>query len=107
MKRCPTCSRDVPSDAAECLHCGNALPREENLVATGPVHPPDGNNPAGFSPGELVAGRYRIVGPIGKGAMGEVYHARDARLDQDVALKLLPERFANDPDHLARFHAEV
>lgn len=39
--------------------------------------------------------------------MGEVYRARDTRLNRDVALKILPEAFANDPDHLARFEQEA
>ena len=52
-------------------------------------------------------GPYEIVGAIGAGGMGEVYRARDTRLDRDVALKVLPPSFATDPDRLARFEQEA
>jgi serine/threonine protein kinase len=48
-------------------------------------------------------GAYEIIGPIGAGGMGEVYRARDTKLGRDVALKILPDVFATDPDRLARF----
>ena len=50
---------------------------------------------------------YEITGFIGRGGMGEVHRARDLRLDRDVALKLLPARFATDPERVARFHREA
>ena len=43
-------------------------------------------------------GPYEIVAPLGAGGMGEVYRARDARLDRDVAIKILPDLFAQDPE---------
>jgi hypothetical protein len=52
-------------------------------------------------------GPYRIVSPIGAGGMGEVYRARDTRLGRDVALKILPDALANDPERLARFEREA
>ena len=60
-----------------------------------------------FAPGALVADRYRIVGLLGRGGMGEVYRADDLRLDQSVALKFLPDSVAHDPARLAQFHNEV
>src|SRR5262249_47498580 len=52
-------------------------------------------------------GPYEILSAIGAGGMGEVYRARDTRLNRDVALKVLPEAFATDPDRLARFKREA
>jgi Tol biopolymer transport system component len=52
-------------------------------------------------------GPYEILGPLGAGGMGEVYRARDAKLNRDVALKVLPELFALDIDRLARFQREA
>src|SRR5262245_2604695 len=52
-------------------------------------------------------GPYEIVSPIGSGAMGDVYRARDTRLGRDVAIKVLPAAFARDPDRLTRFEREA
>src|SRR5215468_10498948 len=52
-------------------------------------------------------GPYRIEAMIGAGGMGIVYRGRDTKLNRDVALKILPEAFANDPDRLARFKREA
>src|SRR6266852_4297098 len=52
-------------------------------------------------------GSYEILALIGKGGMGEVYRARDTKLKRDVALKVLPEAFARDPERMARFQREA
>src|SRR5580765_7513376 len=48
-------------------------------------------------------GAYEILSPLGAGGMGEVYRARDTKLDRAVAIKILPESFAHDPERRARF----
>ena len=52
-------------------------------------------------------GPYEVIAAIGAGGMGEVYRARDTKLNRDVALKILPAAFASDADRLARFHREA
>jgi serine/threonine protein kinase len=52
-------------------------------------------------------GSYEITAAIGAGGMGEVYLAHDSKLGRDVAIKVLPEAFAHDPERLARFQREA
>jgi serine/threonine protein kinase len=59
-----------------------------------------------LSPGTRL-GSFEVVSPLGAGAMGEVWRARDTRLGREVALKLLPDGFASDPDRLGRFEREA
>jgi Tol biopolymer transport system component len=59
-----------------------------------------------LTPGEKV-GPYEILAALGAGGMGEVYRARDSRLERDVAIKVLPHSFASDPDRLRRFQQEA
>jgi serine/threonine-protein kinase len=59
-----------------------------------------------LAPGTRL-GVYEVTAQIGEGGMGEVYRARDTRLNRDVALKILPDAFAGDPDRLARFTREA
>ena len=59
-----------------------------------------------LNPGDRL-GPYEVLAPIGAGGMGEVYRAHDSTLGREVALKVLPERFAGDPERLARFEREA
>jgi len=52
-------------------------------------------------------GPYEILAPIGAGGMGEVYRARDTKLDRDIAIKVIPPALAQDPERLARFEREA
>src|SRR5262245_1817680 len=58
------------------------------------------------APGSKV-GPYEVAAALGEGGMGQVFRARDTRLGRDVALKILPEAFANDADRVARFEREA
>src|ERR1051326_592824 len=59
-----------------------------------------------LTPGKNL-GPYEILGPIGAGGMGEVYKARDTRLNRTVAIKVLPEQVASDPERKQRFEREA
>ncbi len=52
-------------------------------------------------------GPYEVIAAIGAGGMGEVFRARDTKLNRDVAIKVLPAAFADDPERLARFTREA
>ncbi len=116
MLRCPACCLEVPEDSRFCSGCGAALPGH-TVEPTGPYRPAPtapptppsslSGDPARFTPGQLLGGRYRVVALLGKGGMGEVYRADDLKLGQSVALKFLPAVLASEPDRLARLHQEV
>src|SRR5258708_12686682 len=59
-----------------------------------------------MAPGTRL-GPYEVIEPIGAGGMGEVYRAKDTKLKRDVALKVLPDAFAGDPERMARFQREA
>jgi hypothetical protein len=135
MTQCPVCQREIPDGATSCPACGDAtrvLPDEfledsaertrlftEVPPATrkSPTFSRTSSRPSGstfesiddgrFVPGTILGERYRIVGLIGSGGMGEVYRADDLKLSQPVALKFLPRQFLSDGGALARFHREV
>jgi serine/threonine protein kinase len=59
-----------------------------------------------LAPGTKL-GQYEVLGPLGAGSMGEVYRARDTRLNRDVAIKVLPKLVCAEPDRLQRFEIEA
>jgi len=81
---------------------GTRRPSESASVLTS-----SGSDWGRFAPGTWFAARFRIVAPLGRGGMGEVYRADDLKLGQTVALKCLPDQLAHDPARLAQFHNEL
>jgi serine/threonine-protein kinase len=90
LDRLPVASESVLADPLAALQTSMDFTLSHTVLAAG-----------------LRIGPYEIVAPLGAGAMGEVYRASDSTLKRDVALKVLPERFALDPGRSARFKREA
>jgi serine/threonine protein kinase len=116
VMKCPSCATEVPGSNAYCHACGRELASHRKPVSpysspTLDVSPafasPMATPQARFVPGILLAERYRIVTPVGRGGMGEVYRAEDLRLGQTVALKFLPENISRIPAAWTHLEREV
>jgi hypothetical protein len=102
---CASCGSPVTSQAS--IMTGLAAATPHVAVGVGRLMSSDAVPVGGFTPGLVILDRYRIVGLLGRGGMGEVYRADDMKLGQAVALKFLPEDLSDDPVRRERFYAEV
>ncbi len=103
--KCPKCQYDNPPDAVYCAKCGAPHgPQDETLVVKN-LHPSASREK--FKIGSLVAGRYELLECLGKGGMGEVYKARDVKLQRFVALKFLLPGLTADKEASRRFIQEA
>lgn len=105
--QCGRCFTLNAADAGFCAKCGGPLETRRDTMSLPSPDGVAGTANAPLAPGELFAGRYRIVEEIGRGGMGRVYKAEDTVLDITVALKVIRPELGADPGFVGRFKREM
>jgi serine/threonine protein kinase len=107
---CLRCDAPILPDTASGGHCPRCLAELGFLpttkIPTEFLPTTIGATDLSIAPGQRL-GSYEILSLLGKGGMGEVYRARDNKLNREVAIKVLPREFSNDAERVARFHREA
>jgi len=104
--KCPKCQTLNPSDSKFCKECaaplsstGEEMPASQTRTVIAPKEE--------LTTGSIFAGRYQIIEELGRGGMGRVYKARDTKIDEKIALKLIKPEIASDKNTLERFSNEL
>ena len=93
----------APNDQVRCNECGKSNPPESKFC--GKCGTPLAS--AVLKPGDIIADRYRVLAPIGRGAMGTVYRAEHVQISKVMAIKLLHRELQQNPENVIRFHREA
>lgn len=103
--KCPRCSHENPDNTNYCGKCSASLdsPGPAGEARTKTLEVRD----LGLKTGTILAGRYEIIEPLGRGGMGKVYKAHDLEVNEDVALKVIRPEIADNPRIIQRFQNEL